>query len=234
MIGCAPMWPALRAPLRAALVIALAIGPIAGATHAEEAEVIEDPELSRSPITSQAPQAPPASFRLELHSRTGVDTAWENEREEVIESTQLASFEAVYYRSEDLRFDVGLRVRHFFARRERDTADGEAERYELDVLPIAAYADATVADGIHLRAGYQTVSLGRFDFWSASNFLPVLDLRNGLTTLPEALEIAQPAARLDLDVSSRLTLQAIYLPFFQPHLVSIAGSDYAILALLEQ
>ena len=228
------MWPALRAPLRAALGAALATALVDRATHAQEAEVIEDPELARAPTARQEPTAPPASFRLELHSRTAIDTAWQNAREEVIESTQIARFEAVYYRSEDLRFDVGLRARHYFARREADTAEGDAERYELDVVPLAAYADATLSDGIHLRAGYQTIWLGRFDFWSATNFLAVLDLRNGLTTMPEALEFAQPAARLDVDLSSELTLEAVYVPFFQPHLVTIAGSDYALLAFLDQ
>ena len=228
------MWPALRAPLPAALGLALAMVSLGRATHAQEAEVIEDPELSRESTPQHEPTAPPANFKLELHSRTGFDTAWQSPREDVIESTQIARFEAVYYRSEDLRFDVGLRVRHQFARREADTAEGDAERYELDVLPLAAYADGTLSDGIHLRAGYQTIALGRFDFWSASNFLAVLDLRNGMTTLPEALEVAQPAVRLDVDVTPEVTLQAFYVPFFQPHVVTIAGTDYALLAFLDQ
>jgi hypothetical protein len=84
-----------------------------------------------------------------------------------------------------------------------------------------------------VRAGYQIISIGRFDFWSATNFLTMLDLRNGPATMPEATEVAQPALRTDIDISQALTLQAFYVPFFQPHLVSLIGTDYSILKGLE-
>jgi hypothetical protein len=228
--------------LSSALTVAAPLAPepveatsgSSGAIESGSEEVIDDPELAGVAVLQAPEAAPPASFRLELHSRTGVDTRWESAHEDVLESTQIAIFEATYSRSEDLRFAVGIRARHHFARRQHDDAEGSAERYELDAVPIAGYVDATLADGLHTRAGYQIISIGRFDLFSATNFLAVLDLRNGLTTMPEASEVAQPALRTDLDVTSWLTLQAFYVPFFQPHLVTMAGSDYALLAITDQ
>jgi hypothetical protein len=51
--------------------------------------------------------------------------------------------------------------------------------------------------------------------------------------MPGASAIAQPAIRVDLDVTNWLTLQAFYVPFFQPHLISVYGSDYSLLAPLD-
>lgn len=210
--------------------------------------MIEDPELAKVPHLEQSEKPPPVTFRLELHSRTGVDTHWtyftpgshlnggdaKSSREDIVESTSIAIFEADYRRSEDLSFAVGLRARYEYATRQFADVDGRATRYELDAVPIAAYVDANVADGIHVRGGYQIISMGRFDFFSASNFLAVLDFRNGLTTMPEATDVAQPALRVDIDITPKVTLQSIYVPFFQPHLITVAGNDYALLALLDQ
>jgi hypothetical protein len=115
-----------------------------------------------------------------------------------------------------------------FAARAHDTPDANAERYELDVVPTAAYADVTAADGLHLRIGYQSVVLGRFDVINPSDMLSVYDLRNGLTTMPEANEIGQPAVRADWDIRSWLELTAIALPFFEPHLIHAVDGDYAL------
>ncbi len=203
-------------------------------TSDSDAEVIHDPELAGVPLESRSPPKPPPAIRVELHSRIGVDTRWEDPREDVVEATQIAIFEATYRRSEHLRFAAGLRVRHISARREDDSVQGRAARYELDVVPLSAYADATLDDGVHLRAGYQILSMGRFDFFSATNFLAAYDLRQGLTTMPEATEVGQPAVRLDVDPTPWLSLQSIYVPFFQPHLVTLYGTDYAMLSILDR
>ncbi|HEY6562011.1 MAG TPA: DUF1302 family protein [Polyangiaceae bacterium] len=201
------------------------------------ATVIEDPELAGKEVTKESDADLRTTFQLELHTRLGLDTNWEteNDRERVIEGTQIANLDINFRRSEKLRFAVGLRGRYRFMRMRSDPpGDERAESFELDVAPTAGYADATVADGVHLRLGYQTISLGRFDFFTGVNFLGVSDLRDGPATMPGASEIAQLALRLDFDLTSWLTLQAFYVPFFTPHLVSVYGSDYSILSLLDQ
>src|ERR1041385_89846 len=209
-----------------------------GAHPARADEIIEDPELQgpsrappapTAPSTTVAPPPPPAvsapTFRLSLHTRWGVDTQRIHASQDVTEGTSVLVFEAEQRRSDALLLSVGLRARHVFAERR----DGEA-RYELDVVPTSAFADVTLTDGVHVRAGYQTVSLGRFDVFSATNFLAAYDLRSGPVTMPEAGEVGQPAIRFDMDRVSGFLLQTWFLPFFQPDIVTVYGSDYALLA----
>ncbi len=207
---------------------------------ASEDDIIMDPELEGVPHASGSEKTTGADegsgratgiARMVLRSRFGIDVQWEDERQEVYEATQLMLLEAKVRRSESLRFAAGIRARHQVSAMKEDTAETSAERILLDVAPTAGYADATVADGLHLRAGYQIVRMGRFDVYSASNFLDGLDLRNGPATLPEAAEFAQPALRLDWDAAQWLSLKAIYLPFFQPHIVEYSDSDYALMPM---
>jgi hypothetical protein len=222
---------------RAALMALASCFTISVSAYAEpalvvEEEVIDDPELAgKTEIKQEAP--PPAGrLHVELRSRAGVDTRWENDREEVFEATQIAAFEVEHPRSEDVSFVVGLRARHFTGRRDApSTEERPADRYELDVVPTAAYVDATLADGWHTRIGYQVTALGRFDVFSASNILLLQDLRSGPASIPGATEIAQPAVRTDLDIGSSFTLTSVYVPFFQPDLVDIVGTDYALFAV---
>jgi hypothetical protein len=74
--------------------------------------------------------------------------------------------------------------------------------------------------------------MGRFDAFSGTNFLAAYDLRSGPATMAEASELGQPALRFDMDRVSGFLLQTWYLPFFQPDIVTVYGSDYAILAPL--
>jgi hypothetical protein len=91
--------------------------------------------------------------------------------------------------------------------------------------------DWTVASGVHLQVGYQSVQLGRFDIVSATDVLTTTDSRNGPATLPEGYDVGQLAARLDVDASDWLTLRAIYVPFFTPYILSLTESDYGLLPL---
>jgi hypothetical protein len=202
----------------------------APAVIAEE-EVIDDPELSNAKPIEQVAPPPPGRLHLELRSRVGVDTRWENDREGIVEGTQIAAFELEHPRSEDVTFAVGLRARHFVGRRSSGTDRDPAERYQLDVLPTAAYVDATLSDGLHTRIGYQVTPLGRFDIFTATNLLALQDMRSGPVSMPGATEIAQPALRADIDLGSSFTLTSIYVPFFQPNLVDAVGSDYALFAV---
>jgi hypothetical protein len=195
-------------------------------------EVIADPELAAVAPTRTASAAPPPTpngeVRVVLRSRLGLDLAWQDPREDVWEATQIALFEARVRRSEHLRFEVGVRARHLFAARAHHTADADAERYELDAAPTAAFADIGLGHTVHLRLGYQTMRLGRFDVLNPSDILSVYDLRSGPTTMPEASDIAQPALRVDWDATGFLSLSVIALPFFEPHRVNTIDGDYAL------
>jgi hypothetical protein len=198
---------------------------------AQEGEVIIDPELSDLP-PPPPPQPvsaePNGEVHAQLRSRVGVDLVRDDPREDIWEVTELAELEAKVRRSEHLRFAIGVRIRYLFATREDDTSDANAERYALDVTPTAAYGDATLADGLHLRIGYQSVALGKFDLLNVTDVLSVYDLRSGPTTPEEAFEIAQLAVRMDWDLSSTASLTAIYVPFFMTHRWSVFDGDYAL------
>jgi hypothetical protein len=197
-------------------------------------ETIEDPELSDVP--REAPAAPHVEagpketiWRTSLHTRWGVDTHWVRPSQDVVEGTSVALVEAEQRRSDTLMFSVGLRARHGYSQRK----DGDS-RSELDVAPLSAFVDATPAEGIHFRVGYQQITMGTFDIFSASNFLSVYDLRSGPVTMPEAAAIAQPAVRFDLDRLRGFTLQTYYIPFFTPDVVTVYGSNYALWAPLDR
>jgi hypothetical protein len=197
----------------------------------ESEELILDPELSDVPAPPAA--SPPVTAEpngeahFSLRSRVGVDITREEPREDIWEFTQIATFEAKVRRSEHVRFAVGLRIRHWFAMRQTDTDDANKERYALDVTPTAGYGDVTLADGVHLRVGYQSVQLGKFDLVNETDVLSIYDFRSGITAPEDAYEIAQPAVRLDWDLSSAVSLTGMYVPFFQTHRWSVLDGDYA-------
>jgi hypothetical protein len=207
----------------------------AAQTEASTDELIIDPELSAIAPRQQTdsnlkgigePCPPPGEVIVLLRSRFAADLEWE-EREEVWEANQLFLIETNLRTSERLRFSAGLRLRHQFAALESDTTEAESTRFRFNAMPTAGYADATLTDGLHLRAGFQMIQIGPMNVFSASNFLAATDLRDGPTIMPEAAEIAQLALRVDADPLSWLSLRAFYLPFYQSHLVSSTESDYA-------
>src|SRR5215831_15624743 len=192
-----PSFPRARRAFTAArrCLTATAVAAVAwfGASPAVADDIVDDPELAAVPHAElRAP--PPANgpgettWRVTLRSRWGVDTDWTRPSQDILQGTSIAVVEAEQRRSDSLLLSVGLRARHGFGM-ER----GGAARYELDVAPVSAFADVTVAPGYHVRAGYQTISMGRFDFFTATNFLALYDLRSGPVTMPEAANIAQPA-----------------------------------------
>jgi hypothetical protein len=197
--------------------------------------LIVDPELAGSPPSEPAPtagsnepQLQAADVRLVLHARVARDLRQDDPREEIWESTTIAALDATLRRSESLRFTLGILARYHFAALAHAVPDAVSERYELDAIPTAGYVDASVVSGWHVRAGYQPVQLGRFDVFSATNVLAVHDLRDGFATLPEVAEVGQLALLSDVDATSWLSLRAIYVPFFTPHIVSVTEGDYAL------
>jgi hypothetical protein len=216
---------------RVAWLVACACTALPAIASAQEGEVILDPELSDlppPPPPEPVSAEPNGEFRVQLRSRVGVDLVRDDPREDVWEFTELAVLEAKVRRSEHLRFALGVRIRYLYATREADTSDANAERYALDVTPTAAYGDATLSDGLHLRIGYQGVALGNFDLLNVTDVLSVYDLRSGPTTPEEAFDIAQLAVRVDWDLSSVASLTAIYVPFFMTHRFSVFDGDYAL------
>jgi hypothetical protein len=212
------------------------------AAEAMDSQVIDDPELAAAPRGPNDAAAPTGAAmrasdttipafvcdaRLRLHSRLGLDLFYSDPREETWESTSIAAFEATVRRSENVRLAVGLRARFQAASLRRDVADAAAARAQLDVAPTAGYVDLKMG-AANLQLGYQSVQVGSFDAISAVDVLSVVDIRAGPATLPEASAVAQLAVRLDYDPTASLSLRALYVPFFTPHILSIAEGDYAI------
>lgn len=214
-------------------------GPRAGKDGTPKAvsgeQTISDPELDGKKTAAPAPPAPsvpagePTVWRVVLQTRWGVDTRWERPSEDVFEETTIGVVEAQQRASDDVFYSVGIRGRHADGWRQ----DGKSH-YSLDAVPVSGFVDARVADGMHLRAGYQVTQLGRFDLFSATNFLAVYDLRSGPVTMPDASAVAQPALRFDVDRIPGLTIQAYYVPFFQPNIVDVYGTDYALLSGIDR
>lgn len=209
--------------------------PVPAAPPGEQ--VIDDPELSSGKSPGVAKTAPPqteppgnpegkgeTTFRVILHSRFGMDTQWDRAAQDILEETTIGLVEAQYRKSESLLFSVGLRARHALGMRH----DG-GTRHEIDAVPVSAYVDGAIGRSVHLRGGYQTIAMGRFDLFSAANFLGVYDLRSGPVTMPDAADVAQPALRLDWDPTTDFTLQAYYVPFFTPDILPVYGTNYALL-----
>ena len=199
-------------------------------------EVISDPELSAaagsvsssSSATTSDTSAPVSELHLTLHIRSNRDLKEDDPREEIWEGTGALILDATLRRSDSLRFGLGLVARYHYAALALDVPDASAKRYELGVIPTAGYIDASIADGLHVRVGYQTLALGRFDVFSATNVLAVNDFRSGPSSIPGSTEVGQLALLIDYDPASWLSLRAVYVPFFMPHLFNVIDSDYAI------
>ena len=195
-----------------------------------------DPELAGSP-PSEAPAAttstngsPPqaAEVRLVLHTRGERDFRHEDPREEIWQSTTVAALDASLRRSESLRFSLGILARYHVAALAHNVPDADGTRVEFDAIPTTGYVDASLANGWHVRAGYQPVALGRFDVFSATNVLAVHDLRDGVSRLPEVPELGQLAVMSDLQPVGWLSVRAIYVPFFTPHIIPVTEGRYAL------
>lgn len=213
------------------------LGPAPSRGSSSDGEVIDDPDLQGAPqVTggssthddSLPPPVLPSEIHFTLQTRGNRDLVQDDPREEVWEETTLLAIDATLRRSESLRFGLGLVARYHFGSLAHDVADAKAESYELDVMPTSGYVDWSLTPGLHLRAGYQPVSIGRFDIFSATNVLAVADLRDGAATMPGRPEVGQLALMVDYDPVSWLSLRAIYIPFFMPNILSVTDSDYAL------
>jgi hypothetical protein len=217
---------------------------LAGTTSASASDspgetVIEDPELAGKTSAdsggsgfnnSAAPQFT-SETKLLWHSRLAMDLRYSDPREETWENTNIALLELNTRRSESLRFHLGTRLRLYAGALTRNVPDAQAERVELDATPTSGYVDWTIANGVHLQVGYQSVQLGRFEIVSATDVLTIADTRSGPATLPEAFDVGQLAMRLDIDATAWLSLKFLYVPFFTPYIMNVNEGDYALLPL---
>lgn len=164
--------------------------------------------------------------KIELVGQVAADLHHEGQLEDAYETRLRFGGEIEFRRSRNLRLVIGSRVDFFWGVPSQDddvVAQNkqralDQDRFEVDVIPTAAFADMSVFDGFHLRVGAQVVSLGRMDFYSPTDVLVIYDMRPQPKLDPAAAKLAQPAVRIDWDITTALTLQAAYVPWFSPHL----------------
>jgi hypothetical protein len=197
--------------------------------------VIVDPELQEGDLSTRSEatcaECNPAEVSFEYRNRLAVDVAFDAVREDIIDDTQIVNFGIDYKSTEATRYALALRVRHNVASRRGNGAGDELMRYALDVIPVSAYLDQTLGDGLTARVGYQVTPLGRMDVFSATNMLAVYDLRSGPVTMPGGADVGQLALRVDYSAGYSWAFQAYLVPFFQPHIADLVGSDHALLAV---
>ncbi len=164
--------------------------------------------------------------KIELIGQVAADLHHEGQLEDAYETRLRFGGEIEFRRSRHLRLVIGSRVDFFWAVPSQDddivTKNKQRaldqDRFEVDVLPTAAFVDMSPFPGFHLRMGAQVVSLGRMDFYSPTDMLVIYDMRPQPKLDPAASKLAQPAVRIDWDITTSLTLQAAYVPWFSPHL----------------
>jgi hypothetical protein len=186
--------------------------------------------------------------KIELLGQQAFDTHPDGDLEDFYETRLRFGGEVELRISRKLRLSVGTRIDFLWAAPHQNDpsllardqmgmvtrrySPLEQDRYEVDIIPLAAYADWTAGEGVHLRLGVQPVSLGRMDGFSVTDMLAVLDFRPAPRADPASLRLAQPAVRLDWDLSSWATLQMVYVPWFMPHLQRANRDLYMQQALL--
>ena len=171
---------------------------------------------------------------VEVVGQLQADTRQEGGLEDAYETRLRLDSEVEFRRSRRLRLSIGVRTDLFWALPARGDPDLKVpasegvpahqdraldqDRFELDILPLSAYLDVTIADGLHLRLGEQIVTMARMDFYSPIDMLAVNDLRGQPKLEASTPKLAQPAIRLDWDIGAWATLQVFYVPWFMPHL----------------
>jgi hypothetical protein len=193
-------------------------GPVAGSSSESDYDPLANTGIAKLEVVGQ--------FAADLHHEEDLEDAYE---------TRLRfDAEIDFRRSRRVRLSVGLRTDLFWAMPSRN--DGslppvsaedpegprlraiDQDRFELDLIPLSAFVDTTIGAGFHVRIGEQIVSTARMDFYSPIDILAVADYRGQPRLDVASVKLAQPAVRVDWDLSSWATLQAIYVPWFMPNL----------------
>lgn len=213
-------------------------------------EAIVDPELQAISGSGEEERdylANTGVARIEVVGQQQFDLRHEGGLEDAFESRLSLETEVDFRRSRKLRLSIGVRTDFFWGVPSPsdpaiDTRDEEGnithdtdalgqDRFELDILPVSGFLDVTLADGLHLRIGEQIVTMARMDFYSPIDMLAVYDLRGQAKFVSGIPKLAQPAVRMDLDLSHWTTLQLIYVPWFMPH-VSRGNRDRYVARIL--
>ena len=205
------------------------------------------PRLAAVPAEAPDPSANTGISRLQAIGMFGSDLHHEGNLEDAYETRFRFDAEVDFRRSRKTRVSVGTRIDLFWAlpyggdpdintpkkgdmpeQRSTQLAQG---RFELDILPLSGFVDHTLFNGFHLRVGEQVVSLARADFYSPMDMLAAFDLRGQPTLGATTGRLAQPAVRVDWDLSSWATLEAVYVPWFMPNLTRPNRDRYVANAL---
>jgi hypothetical protein len=131
--------------------------------------------------------------------------------------------------SPTLRADVSGRLRYFYA--EQATEDGpdlpftgEGSRWHSE--PELRDLCLTWTPGaISIRAGQQVLPWGQTDFARPLDMLNPYDYREGLSSSTEVPAVPIPMLRVDARLHDSISLQGVYIPFFEPHRLYVFGSD---------
>ncbi len=193
----------------------------------------EAPAASAEP-EEHDPMANTGVARLEAIGLFGADIHHEGSLEDAYETRLRFDAEVDFRRSRKLRMSIGLRTDLYWAVPARTDGDlllkdedgdvtgklspFDEDRFELDLIPLSAYVDVTPVAGLHFRLGEQPVSMARMDGYSPIDMLAVYDGRGQQPPSVSGIKLAQPALRMDWDMSSWATLQIVYLPWFMPNL----------------
>ncbi|MDB4974628.1 MAG: hypothetical protein JWN48_2969 [Myxococcaceae bacterium] len=173
--------------------------------------------------------------RLVGYGQFGADLHHEGNLEDAYETRLRFDAEVEFRRSKKVRLSIGVRTDLLWAlpassdgdlrvgpqspQLTHDSSALQQGRFELDILPLSAYVDITPANGFHVRVGEQQVSIARMDFYSPMDMLAAFDMRGQIGLGQSTGKLAQPAVRVDWDLSSWATLELVYLPWFMPNLV---------------
>lgn len=210
-----------------------------GEVYDESHTEAKAPEQAAEEEDEHDPLSNTGIARLELLGQFGADMHHEGDLEDAYETRLRFGGEVELRRTRNLRVVIGSRVDFFWAvpaatdnvvvdRHERAL---DEDRFEVDVFATAAYVDSTLFDGFHLRIGQQVISLGRMDVYSPTDILAVYDFRPQPAVNLMANKLAQPAVRVDWDLNSWATLQAVYVPWFMPDLTRPNRDQYVAAVL---
>lgn len=103
---------------------------------------------------------------------------------------------------------------------------------EGQLRPYNMYANYSL-DHVNLRVGNQIVRWGKSDEQSPLDNLNPEDLRLGLTRSRADRKIPVPMVNLEF-LSDALSLQTVYIPFFDESDIALSGSDWAFFGHLEK
>ena len=214
-------------------------GPDPGAVDGDEVIVFDDePQTAPVPAESASPAwIARAKLQGEVGLLTLLDTGFEGDRENVVETRFRAALRSEYEYSERLQFVLASRLDYFwampgFVEVEDRGSRFDQSRFELDAELMAAYVAFQDGKILHAQVGQQVIATGRLDVFTSLDPLGVYDARAGPSLQPDSMRLPQPALRIDLDRGGKVTFQAIFVPWFRTHRLRLGRDRYDTRVLL--